>query len=106
MVDLIGFGTGYPFLYRINDGFFFNPPPGNDPPATERLLAAGWGYACINPNSVQADNGAELTSGIIGLVNKGRYRKPDDWGASRLLEYSDINYLVALRRSRCGKVVR
>ncbi len=54
-----------------------------DPPATQQLLAAGWGYAIIDPSSIQADNGAGLTRGIIGLVNKGQPRKPDDWGALR-----------------------
>ena len=48
--------------------------------ATDR----GWlGLASINPNSIQADNGAGLTKGIIGLVNKGQPRKPDDWGSLR-----------------------
>src|SRR6188768_764032 len=37
------------------------------PAASEQLLAAGWGYATIAPASIQADNGAGLTSGIIGL---------------------------------------
>jgi hypothetical protein len=37
----------------------------------------------LRPTSVQADNGAGLTRGIIGLVNQGRPRKPDDWGALR-----------------------
>src|SRR5438477_9248350 len=41
-----------------------------DPPSTEQLIVAGWGYATINPGSIQADNGAGLTKGIIGLVNK------------------------------------
>uniref|UniRef100_Q024C3 Lipolytic enzyme, G-D-S-L family n=1 Tax=Solibacter usitatus (strain Ellin6076) TaxID=234267 RepID=Q024C3_SOLUE len=59
------------------------PPPGADPPATQQLLANGWGYAYINPASIQADNGAGLTKGVIGLVNHGQPRKPDDWGALR-----------------------
>lgn len=54
-----------------------------DPPSTEQLIAAGWGYATINPGSIQADNGAGLTKGIIGLVNRGQPRRPDDWGALR-----------------------
>jgi hypothetical protein len=54
-----------------------------DPPATEQLIAAGWGYASLSPTSVQADNGAGLTRGVIGLVNRGQPRKPDDWGALR-----------------------
>ncbi|QCR23908.1 acetylxylan esterase [Pontibacter sp. SGAir0037] len=61
----------------------FGPPPAGDPPPTHQLLAAGWGYALIEPGSIQADNGAGLTKGIIGLVNKGQPRKPDDWGALR-----------------------
>jgi len=58
-------------------------PPQSDPPAIEQLIAAGWGVASISPTSIQADNGAGLTKGIIGLVNKGQFRKPDDWGALR-----------------------
>jgi hypothetical protein len=54
-----------------------------DPPTTQQLLADGWGYVGINPVSIQADNGAGVTRGVIGLVNKGQPRKPDDWGALR-----------------------
>jgi lysophospholipase L1-like esterase len=59
------------------------PQAPSDPPATDQLIANGWGYALLNPSSVQADNGAGLTAGIIGLVNKGQPRKPDDWGSLR-----------------------
>ncbi len=59
------------------------PPPGADPPALEQLIADGWAVVTIAPNSIQADNGAGLTKGIIGLVNNGQPRKPDDWGALR-----------------------
>jgi len=48
-----------------------------------QLVADGWGVVILNPTSYQADNGAGLTQGIIGLVNKGQPRKPDDWGALR-----------------------
>jgi lysophospholipase L1-like esterase len=67
----------------------FGPPPTEaerrmqDPSAGEQLIAAGWGFAYLNPTSIQADNGAGLTSGIIGLVNRGEPRKPEDWGALR-----------------------
>ena len=57
---------------------------GAGPSWQEQVLAMGWGYAIIVPNSIQADNGAGLTKGIIGLCNKGQARKPDDWGALRL----------------------
>jgi hypothetical protein len=59
------------------------PRPPADPPATTQMIAAGWGYASMNPGSIQADNGTGLTKGIIGLVNKGQPRKPDDWGSLR-----------------------
>jgi hypothetical protein len=68
-------------------GFGARPAPGaapaGDPPTTQQLLADGWGYAAINPASIQADNGAGLTRGIIGLVNQGQPRTPDQWGALR-----------------------
>jgi len=54
-----------------------------DPPATWQLIAAGWGFAMLDTASVQADNGEGITRGIIGLVNKGQPRKPEDWGALR-----------------------
>jgi hypothetical protein len=89
----------------------------NDPPAAEQLIADGWGYASIDPASIQADNGAGLTRGIIGLVNRGQPRKPDDWGAlrawawgaSRGLDYLATESAVDARRvgiegvSRYGK---
>lgn len=54
-----------------------------DPPNTWQLIAAGWGFALLDPASIQADDGSGITRGIIGLVNKGQPRKPDDWGALR-----------------------
>ncbi|EHQ25943.1 alpha/beta hydrolase family protein [Mucilaginibacter paludis] len=61
----------------------FAPRPAGDPPTAQQLIADGWGYVLIDPVSVQADNGAGITKGIIGLVNKGQPRKPDDWGTLR-----------------------
>ncbi len=54
-----------------------------DLPNTWQLVASGWGFALLDPASIQADDGAGLTRGIIGLVNKGQPRKPEDWGALR-----------------------
>ena len=90
---------------------------GGDPPSTQQLIADGWGYASINPGSIQADNGAGLTRGIIGLVNQGQARKPDDWGslrawawgASRGLDYLETETAVDSKKvgiegvSRYGK---
>jgi hypothetical protein len=96
------------------------PPPGagaNGPTWQQQVLAKGWGYASLIPNSIQADNGAGLTTGIIGLVNKGRPRKVDDWGAlrawawgaSRAIDYFETDSTVDAKRvaleghSRYGK---
>jgi lysophospholipase L1-like esterase len=61
---------------------------GPDPPSTVQLIGTGWGYAMLNPNSAQADNGAGLTKGVIGLSNRGQPRRPDDWGALRAWAWS------------------
>jgi len=93
------------------------PPANADPPATEQLIADGWGFASLNPTSIQADNGAGLTKGIIGLANKGQPRKPDDWGAlrawgwgaARALDYLETDKAVNAKQvgiegvSRYGK---
>ncbi len=99
-------------------GFTFPPPPpGSDASAAVQLITDGWGFAFLNPASIQADNGAGLTKGIIGLVNKGQPRKPDDWGAlrawgwgaSRALDYFETQPVVDAKRvgiegvSRYGK---
>ncbi len=52
-------------------------------PNTWQLVGAGWGFVLFDPASVQADNGAGITRGIIGLSNHGQPRKPDDWGSLR-----------------------
>ncbi|MBK8089979.1 MAG: acetylxylan esterase [Chitinophagaceae bacterium] len=107
----------YSPVTRLPGSNFFAPAPTGDSPPTEQLLAAGWGYCVIEPNSIQADNGAGLTRGIIGLVNKGQPRKPDDWGslrawgwgASRALDYFETDTLINTKRvgiegvSRYGK---
>ena len=62
---------------------FPTPNADGDPPNTNQLVAAGWGFVLFDPASVQADNGEGITRGIIGLVNKGQPRTPEDWGALR-----------------------
>ena len=90
---------------------------GTGPPWQQQVLAKGWGYALYIPTSVQADNGAGLTEGIIGLVNKGQPRKLEDWGAlrawawgaSRSLDYLETDKSVDAKQvgieglSRYGK---
>ena len=95
----------------------FTPPHETGPTWQQQLLAKGWGYAVLIPTTVQADNGAGLTEGIIGLVNKGQPRKLDDWGAlrawawgaSRALDYFETDKSVDAKQvgieghSRYGK---
>ena len=90
---------------------------GGEPPATDQLIADGWGYAYLDTASIQEDNGAGLTKGLIGLVNKGQPRTPEEWGvlrawawgASRGLDYLETDNAVDGKRvgiegvSRYGK---
>lgn len=100
----------------------FRPPP---PPAgttvqkswQEQILEEGWGFGILVPTSYQADNGAGLTKGIIGLCNKGAFRQPEQWGtlrawswgASRVIDLLEKNPLVDQKKiaieglSRYGK---
>ncbi|HTV82527.1 MAG TPA: hypothetical protein VME18_07740 [Acidobacteriaceae bacterium] len=95
--------------------FFAHPPKG--PTWQQQALAHGWGYASYIPASVQPDDGAEMTEGIIGLMNRGQPRRPDQWGAlrawawgaSRTLDYFETDKDVDAKRvaiaghSRYGK---
>lgn len=86
--------------FAAHPGFVF-AEPGSFPPSAPRdgritkLIANGWGVALLDTASIQADDGAGLRSGIIGLANHGRARTPEQWGAlrawgwgaSRLLDY-------------------
>ena len=90
---------------------------GSGPSWQQQVVTKGWGYAILSPGSIQADNGAGLTQGIIGLVNKGQHRKADDWGAlrawawgaSRALDYFETDKAVDAKQvgieglSRYGK---
>lgn len=58
-------------------------PPEPGPTWQQQVLERGWGYASIIPTTIQPDNAAGLTEGIIGLCNHGKPRKLDDWGALR-----------------------
>jgi len=108
------------FGFVFPPGFKFPPPPPGtaaEPGWQQQLLEKGWGFAVIVPTSYQADNGAGLTQGIIGLMNKGQPRKPDDWGAlrawawgaSRAIDYFEMDKSVNAKQigieglSRYGK---
>lgn len=116
---IMEFGFVFPPGFRLP-----TPPRDSSKPAApalpgwqEQVIAKGWGYAVIVPVSIQADNGAGLTQGIIGLMNKGQRRKQDDWGslrawawgASRAMDYFETDKSVNAKQvgieghSRYGK---
>jgi hypothetical protein len=98
-------GRKVPLVLAINNLRPFVFPPGMTPPPDPtpdwrlQILQRGWGYAVYDPTSVQADNGAGLTAGIIGLANKGKPRSLTDWGtlrawawgAGRVLDYLETD---------------
>lgn len=114
-----GINGRVPLMVQVSSAFFAPPtalasqPPG----ARELVLAMGWAFATVNTGAIQADNGAGLTEGIIGFVNKGQPRKPDDWGVlaawcwglSRALDYFQTDRQIDPRKiglqghSRWGK---
>jgi hypothetical protein len=83
----------------------------------EQLIKKGWAYAILFPTSFQADFGAGLQEGIIGLANKGQPRSPEDWGslrawawgASRAIDFFESDQAIDAHRvgieglSRYGK---
>jgi hypothetical protein len=115
-----------PVPVMMEFGGFGGPGGGGAGSWQQQVLAKGWGYAILSPNSIQADSGGRtgmgntyqgLTTGIIGLCNKGQPRKPDDWGslrawawgASRALDYFETDKAVDAKQvgieglSRYGK---
>lgn len=83
----------------------------------QQLLSQGWGYAILDPGSIQADHGAGLKKGVIGLTNKGKPRTPEQWGtlrawawgASKAIDYFETDADLDAKRiavegiSRYGK---
>jgi sialate O-acetylesterase len=108
---IMEFGVNFPAAWRRR------MPQPEGPTWKKQLLARGWGYAILIPASYQADYGAGLKQGIIGLANRGEPRKPEDWGAlrawawgaSRALDYFETDPSVDATRvgieglSRYGK---
>ena len=91
--------------------------PPHPPAALALILAKGWGCATCSTYTLQADSGAGLNNGVIGIVNLGKARTPDQWGAlaawswglSRAIDYLETDKAVDAKRlgveghSRWGK---
>jgi hypothetical protein len=82
------------------------------------MAPEGIGVLYFDPGALQPDNGSALTSYLIGLVNRGGWRKPLDWGTlvawswgiSRLIDYFetenslvDASKVAVTGHSRYGK---
>ncbi len=75
----------------------------------QAALAQGWGYLVYEQSALQPDHGAYLSDYLIGLLNKGNWRHPQDWGTirvwawgiSRLLDRLDT---TGLDVRRCGVI--
>jgi hypothetical protein len=83
-----GVSKRVPLLLELGfpEGFHFpgfNPPPATGPDWMEQILARGWGYAILVPNTVQPDDGAGLDEGVIGVAGHGQARAADQWGVLR-----------------------
>jgi hypothetical protein len=91
---------------------------GRSTSAWEFTAPYGYGVCACDPTLLQPDSGgANLSSYIIGLINKGHWRKPHDWGAlaawswgiSRLIDHFETDPEVDATRigvqghSRYGK---
>lgn len=105
------------FGFIFPAGFRLPPPPAGavvEKSWQQQVLEKGWGFAIIVPTSYQADNGAGLTQGIIGLCNKSQYRKPDDWGtlrawawgASRAIDYFETDKAVDTKKIAIEGIVK
>jgi hypothetical protein len=83
----------------------------------QSFASRGIGIVMYNNNALQPDNGAGLTSYLIGYVNRGKWRTPTDWGTlaawswgiSRMIDYFEKSDEVDARKigvtghSRYGK---
>lgn len=83
----------------------------------QECFSRGWGYLVFDNTKLQPDQGQYLSDYLIGLLNKGNWRKPEDWGAmaawswgiSRLMDKLSEDRSVDVRKmgvtghSRYGK---
>ena len=89
------------FGYALGNMTFLRPGAPVTKSWQQQVVERGWAAAVIVTGSIQADGGYNLRNGIIGLTNKGGWRKPTDWGslrawgwgASRLIDYFETEPL-------------
>lgn len=110
-----------PVPLMVTVGGFLGPFPGakKDSALTslDMVIARGWAIGTVSTAAIQADNGAGLHEGIIGLMSEGKPRQPSDWGVlaawcwglSRALDYFETEKMINKKQvgieghSRWGK---
>ena len=88
---------GFPEGFRFPG---FTPPPSTGPDWMEQIVARGWGYAILVPSTVQPDDGAGLTEGVIGIAARGRPRGGGDWGALRAWAWGASRAMDLIERDK------
>jgi hypothetical protein len=76
--------------------------PGPSSTWREQVLAKGWGVAILDVTSIQPDDGADMTHGVIGIMANGHVRGLNDWGvlrawawgASRAMDYFESDSAI------------
>ncbi len=89
---MVTVGVGFP-------GAFPGAKNNDTSPSVAMVIAKGWAMATVNTGLIQMDNGADLSKGIIGFMQQGKPRKPDDWGViaawcwglSRAMDYFETD---------------
>jgi len=108
-------GTKVPVIVAFAMGFNRFMMPDED--LWNTMSEAGYGVLSFDPNALQPDNGENLTNYLIGLCNKGGWRKPTDWGTlaawgwgiSRFIDFFetgnlvDASHVAVTGHSRYGK---
>jgi hypothetical protein len=102
----------------INYAFSYGRIPVGDEELWNTVSPDGTAVLYFNAGALQPDNGESLTSYLIGLVNKGAWRKPTDWGTlaawswgiSRFIDFfetdnspADAKRVALTGHSRYGK---
>ncbi|UAK24881.1 alpha/beta hydrolase family protein [Sphingomonas nostoxanthinifaciens] len=79
-------------VFAAHPAFMLHPQPPfrlperdahGDYPRPDQIIAAGWGYALLDSDTIQPDDAGALQRGVIGLANRGRPRTPEQWGVLR-----------------------
>lgn len=106
-------GHATPVIIQLNGSI----PKQPNKAAIKECFSRGWAYLLMDCQALQPDDGGSMTDYIIGLLNHGNWRKPEDWGdmaawswgVGRLIDYCetdksiDAKHVGVTGHSRYGK---